>query len=52
MTLAELMKLVQSVAPDALFDEGPLGEVLVFTGLAAPADADWESGSDELIPID
>lgn len=48
MTLAQLMKEIQALAPHALFDEGPDGEVIVYTGLAAPADADWDQGNSPL----
>lgn len=52
MTLRELMDHILTACPQAIFDEGPTGEVIVFTGRAAPADADWESGDSTLTPLD
>jgi len=51
VTIAELIAAVQVVAPHALFDEAPDGEVIVYTGLAAPDDADWDRGDSPLKPL-
>lgn len=51
MTIADLIAAVQALAPHALFDEGPDGEVIVYTGLAAPEDADWDRGDSPLHPL-
>jgi hypothetical protein len=51
MTLAELMKEIQAIAPHAMFDEAADGEVVVYLGLAVPPDADWETGEAPVEPL-
>ena len=51
MTLKELMARITAVCPDAMFDEGPDGEVLILSGLAAHPEEDWNEGSLPLRPI-
>ena len=52
MTLAELMDRILSICPQAVFDEGESGEVVVYTGQSVPPDSDWESGHGTLAPLD
>lgn len=51
ITLKELMARVIEIMPDAMFDEGPSGEVIVMSGLAAHPEEDWDEGSLPLSPL-
>lgn len=51
ITLKQLMDKVIDLLPDAMFDEGPDGEVIVLSGLAAHPEEDWNEGSLPLRPI-
>lgn len=51
ITLRQLMDRVLEFLPDAMFDEGPDGEVLIMSGLAAHPEEDWDEGSLPLRPI-
>jgi len=52
MTLKELMDHVLSTFPDAMFDECETGEVVVYLGVAADPDDDWQHGTLPVRPID
>jgi hypothetical protein len=51
MTLAELIRQIQAVAPHAMLDEAANGEVVVYTGLAVPPDADWSHDDTPIEPL-
>lgn len=51
MTLADLMREIQAIAPLAMFDEGDNGEVVVFTGLVVPPNADWSHDDTPIEPL-
>lgn len=51
MTLKELMHRVLDVMPDAMFDQGPEGEVLILSGFVAHPEEDWNEGALPLRPI-
>ena len=44
MTLVELMARIEDILPDAMFDEGPEGEVIIYTGKAVHPEEDWNEG--------
>lgn len=53
MTLNELMQQMLAVFPKAVFDETHTGEVVVYTGLAAHPEANWDDpASCGLTPVD
>lgn len=52
MTLQELIDCIIPLCPNAIFDEGQDGEVVIHTGHAVHGDADWESGHGLLEPLD
>lgn len=51
LTLKQLMDRMLAEFPDAMFDESPDGEVVVYTGLAAHPEEDWNEGSLPLTPL-
>lgn len=51
LTLKQLMDRVMEFLPDAMFDEGPDGEVLIMSGLAAHPEEDWNEGALPLRPV-
>jgi hypothetical protein len=51
MTLKELIDRILILCPQAVFDEGPDNEVVIYTGHALPSTADWEGGHGTLEPI-
>lgn len=52
MRLFEVMDRITALFPNALFDEGEGGEVVVHLGVKVHPDDDWEHASQPVVPID